>query len=210
MIKFHTKIFFLFLLCNMVACGVRNKVVVEEKSSFQDTLDKIKEEILHPKSEPLDSIKSYHIGIAQPDCKGFADSVWQMKNLQSLSMNGKDCNEHCGGVTISPKIGQLTQLEELNIQLVGISFLPDEIKNCKKLKKINFTDSSIENIDNLTSLENLEELWLFGCNLEKLPADIGRLKKLKYLGLTGNWQLTDDEIKRVKQALPKCEISFER
>lgn len=169
----------------------------------------------------FDSITSFSVNVVDLDCKGIPDSVWQMKNIKHISIQGEDCdygpvtrngkNICCGIKEISPQIGNLTELESIDMRInPGISSFPDAIKNCKKLRSIDMTDGGIENIENLIALENLEELYLFGCNLEKLPKDIGRLKKLKHLGLTGNWQLTEDEVNRVKKALPHCEIAFER
>ena len=69
------------------------------------------------------------------------------------------------------------------------------------------TISGISNIDILVKLQNPEELDLFGCGLDSLPHDIGKLTHLKQLGLTGN-NLTEQEITRVRRELPHCYVIF--
>ncbi len=168
----------------------------------------------------LDTVTRFHTMTTQLKCKGIPDSVFKMKNLKFLSIIGEDCDvvdiddkgnkidKCCGLGKIPSKIGQLTNLEGLYLQLNGLDSLPREILNCSKLKEIDLTDNNISNIDNIVLLKNLEGLYLFGCWLETLPDNIGNLKKLKELGLTGN-RLKTGEYEKIKKSLPNCRIIYE-
>lgn len=90
----------------------------------------------------------------------------------------------------------------------SIQRLPEEINALDNLRVLDLTDNpGLSNIDPIVEVENLEELVLFGCSLTKLPEGIEKLKKLKYLGLTGN-NLDKTEQDRILKALPTCEIIF--
>lgn len=165
-----------------------------------------------------DTITEWSARTPELNCKGIPDSVYQMISLRILSVIGEDCDvvyqqndsksvRCCFLKEISPKIKNLINLEELHLPLSGFESLPNEIIECKNLKKIDLTDGIIKNIDNLTKLPNLESLSLFGNHLKKLPDNIADMKKLKYLGLKGN-QLTKQEIARIRKALPDCEIIY--
>ncbi len=149
------------------------------------------------------------------------DSVFLMTGLTTLSVTGSDCDikqydkngnviKNCWMITTVPAaISNLRNLDTLRLTLGAFTRLPDGIAALQKLRVLDLTDSNISDISNLTSLKNLNQLLLFGCRLSKLPADIGRLSNLKYLGLTGN-DLDVQEIKRIRKALPDCEIIFSK
>jgi hypothetical protein len=157
-----------------------------------------------------DMLKSNHI----------PDSVFQMKRLKKLWISGKDCdnglhndNNPNDGIKcwmikmIPPEIGNLSQLDTLGLTLGAFGKFPDEISKLEKLRYLNLTDSYMSNIDNLTSLKNLNHLLLYGCGLSKLPDNIGHLTNLKFIGLVGN-NLDTSEIRRIKKALPNCEVYY--
>jgi Leucine-rich repeat (LRR) protein len=91
----------------------------------------------------------------------------------------------------------------------AIDSLPDEAGKLENLKLLDLSDNSnLSYIEPVTVLENLEELFLFGCGrLNKLPANMGNLKKLKKLGLTGSG-IDKAELDRIKRLLPYCKIIF--
>jgi Leucine-rich repeat (LRR) protein len=91
----------------------------------------------------------------------------------------------------------------------AIDSLPDEAGKLENLKLLDLSDNSnLSYIEPVTVLENLEELFLFGCSrLNKLPANMGNLKKLKKLGLTGSG-IDKAELDRIKRLLPYCKIIF--
>ena len=148
------------------------------------------------------------------------DSVFNMTNITVLLVGGSDCDlgissddtkdtVGCWMIKEIPKrIGQLKKLVELTLPLNAIQKIPEEIKELQNLKTIDLSENKgLTNINNITTLTNLETLNLFGCSLTSLPKDIGKLKKLKQLGLTGN-NLFDAEIKRLQNVLPNCDIIY--
>ena len=86
--------------------------------------------------------------------------------------------------------------------------MPKEIAQLKQLKLLDLTDNAgLEDVDNLAKMPSLERLLLYGCNLTKLPDNIGDLKNLKELGLVGN-NLNKAEQARIRKALPNCDVRF--
>jgi hypothetical protein len=148
------------------------------------------------------------------------DSVFLMRKLVSLSITGMDCDyrQHdkdgkditqCWTVgEIPAQIANLVNLEQLELTINNIQQLPVEMKALQKLKLLDLTDNpAVNNIEVVTELKSLEELYLYGCQMTSLPANIGALSNLKKLGLTGNY-LNDEEVKRIKSALPNCVIVY--
>jgi Leucine-rich repeat (LRR) protein len=146
--------------------------------------------------------------------------VFKMVRLRKLSITGMDCDykvmdekgndvTRCWMIEVIPtEIRNLQKLEVLELRLNSISSLPDAILELTNLKTLDLTDNlPLSNVDHVVGLENLEELILFGCGVTKLPEDIGKLKKLKYLGLGGNG-VDKREQERVRSALPGCNIVF--
>ncbi|HEY0652967.1 MAG TPA: leucine-rich repeat domain-containing protein [Chryseosolibacter sp.] len=109
---------------------------------------------------------------------------------------------------IPRQIGRLKKLTTLRLNVNAIREIPSEIAELRELKTLDLTDNpGLSDIDHVTALTSLEELYLFGCNLARLPANIGDLKKLKRLGLTGN-NIGKTEFERIQKALPACEITL--
>ena len=91
---------------------------------------------------------------------------------------------------IPKQIANLKKLETLQLNVNAIRTVPQEISALQNLKSLDLTDNpGLSDIDNITTLTNLETLGLFGCGLAKLPANIGQLKKLKYLRLNAGGRL---------------------
>lgn len=150
------------------------------------------------------------------------DSVFLMRNLETLSITGMDCDyrqfdkdgkdiTQCWAVSEIPKqIGSLVNLQNISLTVNNVHELPAEMNALHKLKLLDLTDNpSVKNIEVVTTLTSLEELYLYGCQMTTLPANIGALRHLKKLGLTGNY-LTDKELERIKKALPGCVVVFSK
>ncbi len=138
-------------------------------------------------------------------------SVFQLKNLRTLSIKGMDCDygDHntCWMISEIPaQIVQLQQLERLYLPVNALTMIPAELGSLPKLKCLDLSDNpGLSAVDNVTKIQGLEQLYLYGCALTSLPKNVGALKKLKKLGLTGN-NLPGAEQVRIKRVLPNCEI----
>jgi Leucine-rich repeat (LRR) protein len=110
---------------------------------------------------------------------------------------------------IPAKIKNLRELTSLRLTLTAISSIPFELTALKHLKLLDLTDGSLANcnLDNISGITSLEYLYLYGCGLSKLPADIGHLINLKELGLAGN-NFAADEQARIRKSLPHCLVKF--
>ena len=161
----------------------------------------------------LDTMTVYYNTTRELKNNQIPDSVFQMKKLRHLAIQGMECDygdtKNCWAISEIPKqINNLKELETLTLNVNAIKTLPIEIRELHNLKSLDLTDNQgISDIENIVYLTNLEELALYGCNLEKLPVEIGKLKKLKHLGISGN-NFEETEIERIKKALPNCEITF--
>jgi Leucine-rich repeat (LRR) protein len=95
-----------------------------------------------------------------------------------LSRNGKIS-------TIPKEIGNLTQLQKLDLTRNNIQALPPEIGNLFQLQKLDLSNNQIQTIPaEIGKLTQLQKLNLFGNNLQALPPEIGNLTQLQRLDLT--------------------------
>lgn len=142
------------------------------------------------------------------------DSIFDMKELTVLSITGMDCDyggDSCWAITeLPPGIGNLTKLEQLSLTVNAIPTIPSSIQSLQQLRMLDLSDNiPLTDISALTALTKLESLSLFGCGITELPADIGKMKALKTLGLTGT-HITSGELERVQKELPGCRIVYSR
>ncbi|KAJ8628034.1 hypothetical protein MRB53_021341 [Persea americana] len=135
-------------------------------------------------------------------------------NLRALILRG------CRRLTEVPLLGQLKELQFLDIKSSGIRSLPEEMQNLVKLKKINMSDLLSDPltipsdvISGLSSLEDLRMLWAEvnwakGSELavENVVAlgEVGKLKRLTILKITiQDFDCVEDDV--FLQQLPKLE-----
>lgn len=147
------------------------------------------------------------------------DSVFNITSLRMLSIQGDDCDRRiidangkdvtqCWMINEIPsQIKNLKNLATLRITLNAITVLPKEISELKNLKLIDLIDGGLLNVDAVIQITGLEYLYLYGCQIEKMPENIGNLKNLKELGLAGN-HIEASERERIRKALPNCRIIF--
>ena len=163
---------------------------------------------------------SYISTTAQLKSDYLPDSVFQLKKLRVLIVKGSDCDytqydknsqviKNCWALrALSPSIKELSYLEELRLPVNSLNSLPNELATLRHLRLLDLTDNAgLAIIDPIVNLVQLQELYLYGCYLERLPADINKLKNLRFLGLQGN-NLSLTEQARIKRALPNCTIYF--
>jgi Leucine-rich repeat (LRR) protein len=131
------------------------------------------------------------------------DALKNAKTAQKLSL------DQVKDLDIS-KIGNLKQLEELQVTRCGLSNLPGSFKKLENLSLLNLSDNQLSllpkeivefqklkilNINSnkftllpaeLGELSQLQELYLSNNQLTELPENLSKLKNLHILSLTGN------------------------
>ncbi|HMQ86859.1 MAG TPA: hypothetical protein PKB07_04715 [Flavilitoribacter sp.] len=134
------------------------------------------------------------------------DSFWTLTNLNSLSLGGNrlaygygkpredapiDLNGYyaslAGSSLLSARIGNFTNLKELNLGGMQLKGLPVEIWNLRHLVSLDLSRNQIIDLpDAIKNLKNLTSLSLKGTELSRLPAAMWRLTGLNHLNLAGN------------------------
>jgi Leucine-rich repeat (LRR) protein len=141
------------------------------------------------------------------------DSIFQFTELRHLTITGMDCDygnkANCWMIKKIPQeIRNFKKLTTLRLTVGGITDIPKELAELENLTLIDLTDNAaLTDVSNLTGLQNLQYLYLYGCGLTKLPENIGKLSRLKELGLVGN-RIDKAEQVRVRKVLPNCDIKF--
>jgi internalin A len=109
------------------------------------------------------------------------------KSLLTLTWLKKLIIQDCKLPTLPEWLGELTQLQELNVYFNPLRSLPSSICRLKQLKTLFLVEGFPTVADEVIgTLSNLEELSLQHFNLSKFPEWIRKLKKLKGLYLGGN------------------------
>lgn len=128
------------------------------------------------------------------------DSVFQMKNLQTLSIGGMECND--GAIIrynfegklmdscytlkeIPPAVGDLEELKLLALHANAIKEIPPFLKNLSALEVLSLGSNPIHSLPKeMEELKNLKELYLQDCPLTSI-APVEKLPKLEKLLLQG-------------------------
>lgn len=99
--------------------------------------------------------------------------VFDNKQLKVLKLFGNNLD------TLSGRIAELENLEELYIGNNHLTSLPPEIGKLKKLKILSVQYNDLISLPpEIGKMESLEQLWLNQNELQTFPAEIGELKKL--------------------------------
>lgn len=136
--------------------------------------------------------------------EGIPDEITQCKNLKRLELlkmyDLKKLPENIGQLqeleyidlaltsmeSLPESIGQLKKLKYLNVSSTNISAVPDSIGGCESLVFLDLHSTDITEIpDSVTKLKNLKDLDLGYTKTTALPEDIGALTGLVRLDLFG-------------------------
>lgn len=102
--------------------------------------------------------------------------------------------------SITPRIAEFENLEELYIGKNFLDSLPKEIGMLKKLRILSVQYNDLACLPKeIGELVNLEQLWLNQNKLQSLPVEIGNLKKLERLQLNYNF------LKEIPKEISECE-----
>ncbi len=114
--------------------------------------------------------------------KVIPDELYEKTQLKELHLYENELD------SLSYKIAQLENLEELYIGKNKLKKLPDEICRLKKLRILSIQYNELEELpDSIGQLDNLEQLILNQNRLTTLPKSIGQLKKLQILQVNWNF-----------------------
>ncbi len=128
----------------------------------------------------LKQVEKLHISGNHRIKNNVLTGVFSMVNLKELNISG------FSDTLMSPKIGQLKNLEYLNWYYEGKT-LPNEIGQLKHLKSLTMRFGKLKTLPkSIGKLSNLQTLDLTWNNIEELPKSIGKLKKLRFLHLDRN------------------------
>jgi Leucine-rich repeat (LRR) protein len=110
------------------------------------------------------------------------DDVFNHKEVKVLRLFGNEID------TLSERIGEMENLEELYLGRNMLTALPASIGNLKKLRILSVQNNNLISLpDEIGDLESLEELYLNQNDLIVLPQTIGNLKELVVLKVNYNW-----------------------
>ncbi len=87
----------------------------------------------------------------------------------------------------------------------GLTKLPAEVGNLKKLETLNIANSPIKELPaEIGQLEALSSIEIYNCpNMDKFPVQIGELPALRSVNISNNKQWSDEEIAKGMEALAK-------
>ena len=142
-------------------------------------------------------------------------SIGRLGNLKVLrlygALDGRDIGEpaRSGKSKVLPDtLGQLQNLEELDLGRNGIHALPSQVASLRGLKKLSLDYNDIHDLPAFVGeLKNLEELSLNANGGVRLPQSLAAVKGLKIY--MGNNRLTLAAQKALRARFPGATFSFE-
>jgi hypothetical protein len=142
-------------------------------------------------------------------------SIGQLESLRVLrlygALDGRDIGAPGRSALRKPlpdTLGQLQNLEELDLGRNGISSLPKQVASLRNLKKLSLDYNDIHDLPAFVGeLKNLEELSLNANGGVRLPQSLAALKGLKIY--MGNDRLTLAAQKALRARFPGATFSFE-
>lgn len=112
-------------------------------------------------------------------------------NLKQLSMlEGFSISRATLGLNQYEVIGSLQNLRDLVMGHLGLTQVPESLRQLKKLNSLHLYDNNITELPEwLIELTKLSDLVVVENSLQSLPANLVKLKSLKRLGIFGNSDL---------------------
>ncbi|MHB9147078.1 MAG: hypothetical protein ACYC2U_01280 [Candidatus Amoebophilus sp.] len=108
-------------------------------------------------------------------------SIRQLLSLKKLDLSYTLINE------LPDSIGELIQLEELQLYANQFRLFPPVIANLTNLQRLDLSYNKLNNIPtSIKKLINLKALFLQGNSIESIPNSIGELTEIKELNLSNN------------------------
>lgn len=187
-LKLINIVVFIFILC--VGCKSQSFEKSELKSELLQAIN----------SKKIDIYNNNRFDEIPLEC-------FELTNIISFSFTGTECiyGVKCININSIPKeILKLKKLKSLKLVMNDIKEIPSYI-NLMKLVQLDLSDNRDINIDKL-KCETIEILNLNNCNLSYIPENIYKMKKLRVIGIEGNPNISQKDIKMLKKQFPNCEI----
>ncbi|MBP5557310.1 MAG: leucine-rich repeat domain-containing protein [Bacteroidales bacterium] len=131
------------------------------------------------------------------------DELFQFTNLQELVVS------HCKLSVLNARIGELTQLQRLDVSANHLVVLPESICQLKNLKDLiinrNIIAALPQNIGNMVSLEYIDA-W--NNPLYVLPESIAALREVLREIDIRQVELWDEELEAMEKLLPNTKIQY--
>ena len=187
--------------------GIEYELLTPEYENLMQILTETRTEIKELKkyTEDYQSDKYFGIGIengsitklqiSKYELQKIPTIIGQLTNLQDLNLRGNQIS------TIPAELGQLNQLQNLYLSYNKISTIPTEIGQLTKIQYLDLTNNEIIEIPaEIGKLTQLKELTLYNNKISVIPAEIGKLTQLQNLNLGSN------QIKVIPAELQDLEI----
>lgn len=149
--------------------------------SLYNDQDRLSNPILPETFAELKKLKKLIFHNCYLNASRLPEYISNIKNLEILEMLRTN-------LLLPRSIAGLSQLKELTIrENTALNALPEDIGQCKILKRIDIEDTAIEELpESITQLTNLEYLDLSYNEIKRLPENLGNLRKLEHLNLINN------------------------
>ncbi len=186
----------------------RKKEEEAKQKRLKEKQDKYNEKILYI-VKAINDKNIIELDLSDCELEEIPDILFQVKHLKVLRIPGNRYLKANRLQEIPSKIGNLTNLEILDISNNNISELPDDFKNLKNLKQLYIQENKLDkiptsisflnelnvldisdnvliqqgnkNIESLSKLINLEKLYMRNCGLTDFPESICSIKSLTEL-----------------------------
>ncbi len=125
--------------------------------------------------------KLYFVGDIRGDIGPEIGLLIHLKSIESFAYNQYPFGK------LPEELGNLSELESIDLFNAGLASLPESVGNLKKLKRISMKRGSMKKVpESIGELKNLEVFKCVDCNIESLPSTMGRMRNLRLLNLFDN------------------------
>ena len=210
----------------MVFTMLKNYPTVLERlirTTFGDLLSLAGLEVSKEGIVKLINLEYLHINHKQ--LTSLPESIRLLQKLEILSLDENQLT------SLPESIGELRSLKNLDLNENQLTSLPESLGNLQNLKRLYLSDNKLTVLpESLGNLQNLEWLFLSKNQLTSLPESLGNLQNLEWLIIRNNDEITslpesfrnlqklkrlacsvhlpDSEMKKIKQLLPNCEVTY--